>query len=313
VAPGPDVLTARGLAVARGERVLLRDVELTLRRGEVVAILGPNGAGKSSLLATLAGLLPAAAGTVTSGGRVAAALQAPAMARRSVRANVEAALGWWGVPRVERAGRAARALALMRADALADRRADELSGGEARRVHLARALALMADVLLLDEPFAGLDPPTRAELLRDAGQALRHPERGTLVVLHDRAEAWALADRLVILLDGALAAEGPPAAVLEQPPSLRVARFLGFTGTLREAAGATRCVRPAQVALDADGPIEACVTGRVPEEDAVLCELRVEGGELQVRAPYPGPAEGDVVRVRVDGGVRFDAAHEVVA
>ncbi len=305
--PGPGVLRAEALAVARGGRVLLRGVDLELRRGEVGALLGPNGAGKSTLLAVLAGLLEPAGGRVVRRGRVAAALQAPALARRSVRANVEAALGWWGVPRPERAARAARALALMRADGLAGRRADELSGGEARRVHLARALALEPDVLLLDEPFAGLDPPTRAELLRDAGHVLRDPARATLVVLHDRGETWALADRLVVLLDGRVAADGPPAAVLEQPPTEAVAAFLGFSGRVEEPGGGVQRTRPAQVVLDPDGELEGVVVRRVPEEDGVLCELRVPGGTLQARAPHPGPAEGAAVRLRLAGGVRFGA------
>ena len=303
MAAGP-VLTAEGLVVARAGRVLVEGFDLELARGELVAVLGPNGVGKSSLLATLAGLLPPAGGRLRTHGRVAAALQAPALARRSVRANVEVALGWWGVPRGERPARARAALAALRADDLAGRRADTLSGGEARRVHLARAVALRSDALLLDEPFAGLDPPTRAELLRDAAATLRDPERATLVVLHDRAEAWALADRLLVLLDGRVAAQGTPRQVLERPPSPAVARFLGFTGTIREPAG-VRCLRPAHVALDAAGTVRGTVAVRIPEEDGVLCEVRLEGGVVQLRAPHPGPAEGEDVRLRIDGGVVF--------
>jgi ABC-type nitrate/sulfonate/bicarbonate transport system ATPase subunit len=303
--PGPRVLSAEALVVGRGSRALLEPLDLELRRGEVVAVLGPNGVGKSTLLATLAGLLPALGGRIERDGRVAAALQAPALARRSVRANVEAALAWWGVPRAERRARADEALGRLHAERLAERPAGELSGGEARRVHLARALALRADALLLDEPFAGLDAPTRAELLHDAASALRDPARATLLVLHDRAEAWALADRLLILLDGRLAAQGPPARVLERPPSVAVAAFLGFSGRIAEPGGAVRCLRPAQVALDPGGELAGVVRRRVPEEDAVLCEVDVEGGRVRVRAPHPGPAEGTAVRLRAEPGVRF--------
>ncbi|HZV73048.1 MAG TPA: ATP-binding cassette domain-containing protein [Conexibacter sp.] len=306
--PGSRVLSAAGLVVARGDRVLLDRLDLELRRGEVVAVLGPNGVGKSTLLAVLAGLLPAAGGRIERHGRVAAALQAPALARRSVRANVEAALAWWGVPRAERRARAEQALARLGAERLAERAAGELSGGEARRVHLARALALGADALLLDEPFAGLDAPTRGELLHDTASALRDPGRATLLVLHDRAEAWALADRLLVLLDGRLAAQGPPPHVLERPPSIDVAAFLGFSGRIRERDGTIRCVRPAQVALDPAGELTGTVRRRIPEEDGVLCEVELDDGRVQVRAPHPGPAEGEAVRLRVEAGVRFREA-----
>lgn len=302
------VLTTDGLAVGRDGRALIGGVDLELRRGEVAVVLGPNGVGKSTLLATLAGLLPPIEGTITRHGRVAAALQAPALARRTARQNVEAALQWWGVPRAGRAARATRALESLRCDHLADRPAGELSGGEARRVHLARALALEADALLLDEPFAGLDAPTRAELLQDVSSAVRSPDRATLLVVHERAEAWALADRIVVLHDGAVAASGPPADVLERPPTAGVAEFLGFTGRLKDGNGTVRCLRPAHVTLDPDGPVTGVVGRRIPEEDTVLLEVAVGDDRVQARAPYPGPATGDAVRLRISGGVSFPVA-----
>jgi len=117
------VVSARSLAVARAGAEVVRGVDLDLRAGEVVVVIGPNGAGKSTLLAALAGLLPAARGTIERRGRVAAALQAPALANRTARANVEAALAWWGVPRRERGERALAALQAIGGRALADRAA----------------------------------------------------------------------------------------------------------------------------------------------------------------------------------------------
>jgi ABC-type sulfate/molybdate transport systems ATPase subunit len=285
---------------------VLRDVDLELARGEVLVVLGPNGAGKSTLLAALAGLLPPSAGTIERDGRVAAALQAPALARRSVRANLSAALGWWGVPRGQRGARIDAALGALRAQPLADRLATTLSGGEARRVHLARAIALQADVLLLDEPFAGLDAVARADLLYDAASALRHPDRATLVIVHDRAEAWALADRVLVVLDGTVAAAGTPIEVLEHPPTAPVARFLGFDGELADAAGGGRLLtRPTHVVLDAEGPLAARVARRVPTEDGVRLHLALDGGTLTTVVPLPGPDLDTPVRVRIDGGLRF--------
>jgi ABC-type nitrate/sulfonate/bicarbonate transport system ATPase subunit len=298
------VLRARGVAVARAGVEVVRDVDLALVTGEVVVLIGPNGAGKSTLLAALGGLLPASRGVVERRGRVATALQAPALARRTARANVEAALGWWGVPRRDRRERALAALRAMGARALADRPARALSGGEARRVHLARALALQADALLLDEPFAGLDAPTRAELLYDAASALRDARRATLVVVHDRAEAWALADRVLVMLDGRVAADGPPAAVFGTPPNPEVAAFVGFTGRLEEP-GAVRVLRPQDVALDPDARLRGRVTRLVPVEDGVRIELTLERGRLVALGPAPGPAPGTEVGVRLLGGVRF--------
>jgi ABC-type sulfate/molybdate transport systems ATPase subunit len=301
------LLEARGLAAARAGTPVVRGVDLTLRRGDVLAVLGPNGAGKSTLLAALAGLIAPVAGSVARHGRVAAALQAPALANRSARANVEAALGWWGVPRAARRGRALAALQSMGAVHLEDRPAGGLSGGEARRVHLARAIALAPDVLLLDEPFAGLDAPTRADLLDDATAALTDPQRATVIVVHDRAEAWALADSVLVLLDGRPGAHGPVRAVLDAPPTPAVAAFVGFSGRLREPDGRLRMLKPSHATLDPAGDITATVSRRVPVEDGVRLELTLPSGRVQALAPLPGPQPGESVRLRLAAGVSYPA------
>ena len=233
--------------VRRAQREVIRDVGIELRGGELVALLGPNGAGKSTLLDTLGGALTPSEGAIERHGRVAIALQAPDLARRSVLANVTLALGLVGRASSRAAARAAQALRVMGAEHLAPRPAASLSGGERRRVHIARALSVRPDVLMLDEPFAGLDAATRAALLDDTGEALRAWTSAALVVVHDRAEAWALADRLLVMLEGRLVADGPPRELLERPPTVEVARFLGFDGTLsgagRRAAADARDAR----------------------------------------------------------------------
>jgi ABC-type sulfate/molybdate transport systems ATPase subunit len=299
-------LRASGLTVDRGSHTVLHDVDLELRGGELVALLGPNGAGKSTLLDALSGALAPAAGTIERDGRVALALQSAEMARRSVLANLTSALGWWGVPRAERAQRARQALEAIGAGHLAQRPATALSGGERRRVHLARVLAVRPDVLLLDEPFAGLDPEVRAALLQDAERALRSPERATLVVVHDRAEAWALADRLLILIDGRIVADGPPPTLLSTPPSALVARFLGYDGELRDG-DELLLTRATHVTLDPDGPHVATVARLIPLQDGVRLELTLPTGRLYTTAQLPPPRVGDSVRLSIDGGVRFGA------
>ncbi len=300
---GP-LVRATGLAVARGPRTVLHDVDLQLQGGELVALLGPNGAGKSTLLDALSGALAPAAGSIERNGRVAIALQSAEMARRSVLANLTAALAWWGVPRAQRAPRAREALEAIGAGHLAKRPATALSGGERRRVHLARVLAVRPDVLLLDEPFAGLDPEVRAGLLQDAERALRSPDRATLVVVHDRAEAWALADRLLILIEGRIVADGPPATLLSSPPSALVARFLGYDGELRDG-DELRLTRAVHVTIDDAGPHAATVARVIPLEDGVRLELSLAHGRLYTVAQLPAPRVGDTVTVRIDGGVRF--------
>jgi ABC-type sulfate/molybdate transport systems ATPase subunit len=257
-------------------------------------------------LHAIAGLLTPARGAIERNGRVAAALQTPALARRSALRNVELALSWWGVASgPERRARALAALTTMHAEHLASRPARTLSGGEARRVHLARALALEAEVLLLDEPFAGLDPSTRADLLYESVPVLRDPCRATVVVVHDRAEARALADRVVVLIDGRVRASGPPGAVFDHPADEGVAEFLGYEGCLVDGARRAR-YRPSDVHLDDNGPVTARVARVIPLESGVRVELGAPGGQLVTHVPEPGPVVGSELRLRLDAGAVFD-------
>jgi hypothetical protein len=174
-------------------------------------------------------------------------------------------------------------------------------------VHLARILAVEPDVMLLDEPFAGLDPSIRSDLLYAVAELLRDPRRTTCLVLHDRAEAWALADRVVILLDGEVVANGTPADVFERPSTPAVARFIGFDGKIADPDGLLM-LRPGQVELDPGGPLVARVVRRILVEDGVRLELELPGGRLVTHASPPGPGIGEEVRLRTTGGVRFGTA-----
>jgi ABC-type Fe3+/spermidine/putrescine transport system ATPase subunit len=133
---------------------------------------------------------------------------------------------------------------------------------------------------------------------------LRAGAGAVVVVVHDRAEAWALADRLVILLEGRIAAQGRPSDVLDRPPTEEVARFLGFSGELRDGPDLL-LIRPSQVHVDPEGDIRGTVTRLIPTEDGVRAELETGSGHLSVVVPYPGPAVGEEIAVRVSGGVRY--------
>jgi ABC-type nitrate/sulfonate/bicarbonate transport system ATPase subunit len=299
-----NLLEAVDVRVRRGRDDVLHGVSLSVAAGEVVAVLGPNGAGKSTLLDALGGGLKPASGVVHREGRVATVMQSPGLARRSVRTNVELALAWWGVPRRERRPRALDALTQMRADHLAKRPATALSGGERRRVHLARAVAIRPDILLLDEPFVGLDPTSHAALCEDTSSALRMTSSAVVMVVHDRAEAWAMADRILVMFGGRIVAEGRPHEVLERPPTAEVARFLGYDGELADG-DEVLLTRPSNVRLDPHGDLTATVTRVIPVEDGARVELQTPRGLLKAFVASPDVRKGDAVRVRVVGGVRF--------
>ena len=165
------VLRVSGLHVHRGGREVLAGVDLELRAGEILMLFAPERAGKSTLLAALAGLIGPSAGTIERHGRIALASQDASLPRPTPRGCLTLALAWARVPPPEHQRRIAAALAAFAVEELADRRVAHMTPGERRRVHLARTLALEADVVLLDEPFAGLDAPTRDALVTDTHAA----------------------------------------------------------------------------------------------------------------------------------------------
>ena len=236
---GDAHLQVRGLLVERGGRAVLDLPELDIPAGRVTAVLGPNGAGKSTLFAALQLLVRPARGELLLGGvpmardpvaarrRMAAVSQDPLLLSMSVRANVELPLRLRGAGRRERRAEAERWLARFGVAELAGRHARELSGGEAQRVNLARAFAARPEVLLLDEPFTGVDAPTRLGLIDSFAEILAGTRPTTVLITHDRDEALRLADRLAVIIGGRLRQWGRPAEVFSAPADAEVADFVG--------------------------------------------------------------------------------------
>ena len=316
---GPPIIEARDLVVVRGGRTILRAKRFAVRAGEVHVLLGPNGAGKSTLLRALMGLESAAGELLFEGRpvrterdrwrlrrRTAAVLQKPHLLATTVRGNVESGLRLRGVNRSEARRRAAEAMALLGIAHLARRRREGLSGGEAQRVSIARALAGDPEVMFLDEPTAALDPPTRRALLADLERIVAERSISVLWVTHDQEEALMVADRVTFLADGRILQEGKGSDVFNRPASDEVADYLGVdvwlpgevvdappegTRFLLESGGSLACVEAQP------GPAFACIH----PEDVALSLSEPPAGSFSARNVLPT----SVLAIRPRGRLRI--------
>lgn len=282
-------LSCRDLRVVRPASGFTLAVDaLDLHRGEVLAILGPNGAGKSTLLRSLAGLesdADAVARTAFAGA-VTMVFQRPAAFSGSVSHNVRAALLGRGLSRIEVDGRIRESLERFEIAGLADRNAAALSGGELRRLALARAFVLRPGALLLDEPFDDLDTAGQASLSLDLRRAIEETGVAVAMVTHDLRRALLLADRVAVLLEGRLVQVDHRDTVLDHPVSPEVARIVGMTNLvsgrlLRE--GAARWVQvddQHRVPTDVEAPEGADVWAGIRPEDLKIDVGRGEGERI---------------------------------
>ncbi len=238
------LLEAVDLTKAFGDRLVLDVERFAVSRGEILVVLGPSGAGKSVFLRILNLLEPPTSGRVMLAGteiqglegrgrvevsrRMALIFQDPLLFRGTVGENVAYGLKVRGVPAEVRAARAAAMLRIVKLDGLEDRYVTTLSGGEAQRVALARALVIEPEVILLDEPFASLDAPTRRDLQEEVRELLHRLGMTAVFVTHDQDEAARLADRMVLLNEGRIVQQGSPRDIFYQPSGEFAAGFIGF-------------------------------------------------------------------------------------
>ncbi|HEY8483967.1 MAG TPA: sulfate/molybdate ABC transporter ATP-binding protein [Longimicrobiales bacterium] len=293
-----------------GDFLAVDDVSFEVQPGELVALLGPSGGGKSTILRIIAGLERADSGTVILDGevvdrlhprarRVGFVFQHYALFRHmSVADNIAFGLDVKKTPKAERDARVQELLELMGLRGLGDRRPSELSGGQRQRVALARALAPRPRLLLLDEPFAAVDARVREELRQWLRNLHDEVHVTSIFVTHDQQEAFAVADRVLIINQGRLEQVGTPVEVLDEPATEFVARFVGEVNVLD---GILR-----------DGVVEIGAL-RVPVPDAPPgpeVRLIVRAYDLKFWTAEDGPAVvrrvlplGDRVRVeaQIDG------------
>ena len=237
----PPILEIKDLQVIKAGSLVLDIPALMIEVGEILSLIGPNGAGKTTLLQTVARLIKPARGELFFRGekapsnhsdleyrrRVALVFQEPLLFDTTVFENVASGLKIRGLPRPEVRDIVGQNLDRFGIAHLLHRSARKISGGEAQRVALARAFATRPEVLLLDEPFSSLDPPTRESLLADLESVLRQTKTTTLMATHDRMEALRFSDRIAVMNQGRILQVGPPAEVMNQPMDEFVASFVG--------------------------------------------------------------------------------------
>ncbi|WP_405939088.1 ABC transporter ATP-binding protein [Streptomyces sp. NBC_00726] len=336
------MLTLESATVRFGDRAALDGVDLEVADHETVCVLGPSGSGKSTLLRLVAGLQEPDGGRVLLDGTDQDGIPVhrrglglmfqdhQLFPHRDVGANVAFGLRMHGAGRGEQDHRVAELLDLVGLPGAERRAVAALSGGEQQRVALARALAPSPRLLMLDEPLGQLDRSLRERLVVELRALFGRLGTTVLAVTHDQGEAFALADRVVVMRDGRVAQAGTPLEVWQRPASAFVARFLGFDNvveaTVEGAAADTAwgevpvpvgspqgacdlLVRPAGVRIGGPGKGLRCVVGaRTFRGSHVAVTLRPERGPvLEAECSLRGtPEEGERV------GVTFDASECVV-
>lgn len=325
------LLRVRGLVRSYGGRTVVAVDDLRIHNGEVVAILGPNGAGKSTLFRLLLALERPDAGSVLLDGspldagddrarrRLAGVFQHPHLFSGTVRENLQFGLRAHEVPRSEWPDRIDSTVRELAIGHLADADVSRLSGGEARRVALARGLVLKPDVLLLDEPTANLDVTVRRRFREELGRIMRQRAGSVLLITHDPSDAFDLADRVAVMEEGRIVQVGTPEELTTEPATAFVAAFTGaellLDGEVRRVGDGTLDVRTGRATLVARCPERRLSPGdrvhvRYRPEDVILTRAddpdTSARNQLRMTVRSVTPA-GGMVRVRLEGPITLAA------
>ncbi len=305
-----DFLTICGLEAGYAGTRVLKGIDLSVSKGEFIALLGSSGCGKSTLLRTLAGFAKPDAGEIRVAGRnvtrlgpdkrgMALVFQSYALwPHMSVAQNIGYGLKLAGRAKTDIASRVGELQMQLGLGGLEQRKPAELSGGQRQRVALARALAVQPDILLLDEPLSNLDARIRLTVRHEIIALQRRLGTTAIHVTHDREEAMVMADRIVILNEGAIAQVGTPQDVYKRPASAFVAAFMGAENCLPlsiEKSGAGLHVHANDLCEGASLPIPSSPLVSGPVE----ARFRPQAVELTPHQPQTGTEPGG------DGAVIF--------
>ena len=293
---GPSQLDIQGLVKRYGPATVVDGVDLSVPRGETLALLGPSGCGKTTVLQAIAGFVTPDAGDIRLDG--ASLLPVPPERRgtamlfqhyalfphMSVAANVGFGLRMARVPKPDAAARVRDALRLVRIEALAGRRPGQLSGGQRQRVALARAVVTEPRLLLLDEPLGALDQNLREEMQVELRKLQRRLGLTAVMVTHDQREAVVLADRIAVMRGGRIEQAGTPLDIYDHPRSRFVAAFTGVENMLPASGGADGTVRVGG----------AAVPGLRSTVPAAVVAVRASSVGLRAAGPAPDGLCGTV-------------------
>jgi putative spermidine/putrescine transport system ATP-binding protein len=332
-------LRLEGVTRRFGGQDALVDLDLTIERGEFIALLGPSGCGKSTALNCLAGLLPLTAGRIWQDDTRLDTLlpekrgfgmvfQSYALfPHLTVWKNVAFGLQMRGLPKADIRRRTDEAIALVHLEAQARKLPGQLSGGQQQRVAIARAVVLEPSLVLMDEPLSNLDAKLRLEMRTEIRRLHQALGLTTVYVTHDQEEALSMADRLVVLRNGRVQQIGTPEQLHTQPANRHVADFMGFrnllpmqvvalgrtvevegggltlhgtpVGTVQAGDKVVAGVRPESLCLTDDG-FPAVVEVVEYQGREVAVEVVTETGQRLHLRTADRPAPGDRVRVAVD-------------